>query len=140
MGYIDYIAIGIVIVLLSFLFWLTILFLKSDTEKRKKIIFKILVAIAIWIIFFTVDYIRTQKQKLPIFCSKLFGLFSYQDGGTVEYIGLGYKVIDFHSLLNGDEYPGAENTLFLERKYICPIYVTYGEAYRNIIYELQNEK
>ncbi len=93
-----------------------------------------------WIIFFTVDYIRAKNQKLPIFCSKLFGLFSYQDGGTVEYIGLGYKVISFKALLDEGMYPGWEGNLFLETKYICPIYTTYREAFIDVISNPPNKE
>lgn len=62
--------------------------------KSKKV--KILVIIVIvWLIFFSVDFIRAQNQKRPIFC---IGLPPFQDGGTREYLGLGYKVIKFHKI------------------------------------------
>ena len=35
-----------------------------------------------------------QKQK-PVFC---FIQNSYEDGGTIEYIGLGYKIIDYNAI------------------------------------------
>lgn len=62
--------------------------------KSKKV--KILVIIVIvWLIFFSVDFIRAQNQKRPIFC---IGLPPFRDGGTREYLGLGYKVIKFHKI------------------------------------------
>ena len=70
--------------------------------KSKKV--KILVIIVIvWLIFFSVDFIRAQNQKRPIFC---IGLPPFQDGGTREYLGLGYKVVKFHmvSYDRNDEY------------------------------------
>lgn len=113
-----------------FLIGLVILIIKSDSQKRKKILKIFLAVIFIWITFFTVDYIRVKKQKLPIFCSKLFGLFSYMDGGTIEYIGFGYKVIDFHQIVFGTE--GWENIYKLEEKYICPWNISKEEAFKKI--------
>ena len=54
------------------------------------------------IIFFVVDYNRVQKQEKPIFCIKN-PAGTYMDGGTVEYFGLGYKVIDFNTLAGFDD-------------------------------------
>ena len=73
-------------------------------EKMKKFI-KVLLMIIISIlilalIFFAVDYSRVQNGKKPIFC---ISLGMYLDGGTVEYFGLGYKVIDFSRLSGYDE-------------------------------------
>ena len=51
---------------------------------------------------FIVDYNRVQKQEKPIFCiENPAGEIS--DGGTIEYFGLGYKVIDFHTLAGFDD-------------------------------------
>ncbi len=67
-------------------------------KKRIKILLIILgVIILLGLIFFAVDYNRVQKQEKPIFCINYSTL---RDGGTKEYIGLGYKVIDFN-MLNG---------------------------------------
>ena len=62
----------------------------------------IVVIICMWLLFFTVDYIRVENQELPIFCIKSPG-GGYSDGGTMEYLGLGYKVIDFNRLNGYDE-------------------------------------
>ena len=72
----------------------------------KKTIKVIIVIIAIMVllslIFFVVDYNRVQKQERPIFCiQNPAGIIS--DGGTIEYFGLGYKVIDFHTLAGYDD-------------------------------------
>ena len=70
--------------------------------KKKLKIIGIIVAIIIilGVIFFTIDYDRVKKQETPIFCIKTA---TFLDGGTTEYIGLGYKVIDFNKLNGYDE-------------------------------------
>ena len=70
-------------------------------KKILKILLIIIVLIVIiTLTFFTVDYIRVQNGKRPIFCISLGG---YSDGGTVEYFGLGYKVIAFSRLSGYNE-------------------------------------
>ena len=68
-----------------------------------KILFIIVgIVVILGIIFFAVDYNRVQKQEKPIFCiQNPAGVIS--DGGTIEYFGLGYKVIDFHTLAGFDD-------------------------------------
>ena len=58
------------------------------------------IIIILGIIFFAVDYNRVQKQKRPIFSIK-YAIAN--DGGTEEYLGLGYKIIDFNMLNGYDE-------------------------------------
>ena len=58
------------------------------------------VIIILGIVFFAIDYNRVQKQEKPIFRIKAGTLL---DGGTVEYLGLGYKVIDFHTVAGFDD-------------------------------------
>ena len=70
-------------------------------KKFFKIIGVILSTIVVLgIIFFTVDYSRVQKQEKPIFCILKD---EANDGGTKIYLGLGYKVIDFHTLAGFDD-------------------------------------
>ena len=70
-------------------------------KKVIKILLIIIVLIVVLaLIFFAVDYLRVQNDKKPIFCITLGG---YSDGGTVEYFGLGYKVIDFNRLSGYNE-------------------------------------
>ena len=60
------------------------------------------IIIILGLIFFGVDYNRVKNGENPIFCIRnLAGI--YMDGGTVEYFGLGYKVIDFNMLNGYDE-------------------------------------
>lgn len=60
------------------------------------------IMVVLGILFFVVDYNRVQKQEKPIFCiQNPAGIIS--DGGTTEYFGLGYKIIDFHTLAGYDD-------------------------------------
>lgn len=52
--------------------------------------------------FFIIDSSRVSKQLKPIFCIKN-PAGTMNDGGTIEYFGLGYKVIDFHTLAGFDD-------------------------------------
>ena len=54
------------------------------------------------LIFFAVDYNRVKNQEKPIFCIQ-HPAGVIMDGGTIEYFGLGYKVIDFNMLNGYDE-------------------------------------
>lgn len=105
----------------------------SNSDKNKKIFLEILkIAIVIfilWSLIFSVDYFRVKNDKLPIFCFKLSGLM---DGGTIYYIGIGYKVIDFHALSERLE----DVPHIIEKKYICPWSVTYEEALEKVKEEL----
>lgn len=85
-----------------------------------KKILKVLIVIllVIWIIFIGVDYIKYKNNKKPIFA---FFPVTYLDGGTTEYLGLGYKVIYFNRI--DDEQLGNEF------KYMGPIWVDYDYAY-----------
>ena len=72
-------------------------------KKGIKICFSIIgMILVLGIVFFVVDYNRVQKQEKPLFCIKN-PAGTYMDGGTVEYFGLGYKVIDFNTLAGFDD-------------------------------------
>ena len=60
------------------------------------------VIIILGLVFFAIDYNRVQKQEKPLFCIQ-HPAGVIMDGGTVEYFGLGYKVIDFNRLNGYDE-------------------------------------
>lgn len=65
-------------------------------KKGIKIFAIILVTIIILgIVFFIIDYNRVKNSNTPMFCINTGTL---RDGGSVEYLGLGYKVIDFNTL------------------------------------------
>ena len=72
-------------------------------KKGLKIILIILgILVLLALIFFAVDYNRVNNNEKPIFCIKNpAGML--KDGGTIEYYGLGYKVIDFHTIAGFDD-------------------------------------
>ena len=70
-------------------------------KKAIKVLFIILgVIIILGLIFFAIDYNRVKNGENPIFC---INTATANDGGTKEYLGLGYKVIDFNRLDGYDE-------------------------------------
>lgn len=69
-------------------------------KKLKGILIIVGILVLLAIICFCVDYSRVKKQEKPIFC---INLATYRDGGTKEYYGLGYKVIDFNRIDGYDE-------------------------------------
>ena len=72
-------------------------------KKILKVVAGILgIIVVLGIVFFTVDYNRVKNQKKPIFCIKS-PAGGIMDGGTIEYFGLGYKVIDFHTIAGFDD-------------------------------------
>lgn len=71
-----------------------------------KRVFKILlviigIIILSGLIFYMADYFRIINNKEPIFCILEDEV---NDGGTKIYLGLGYKIIDFHKIKDEDEY------------------------------------
>lgn len=72
-------------------------------KKVLKITFIILeIIILLTLIFFIIDYSRVKNGQRPIFCIPHLG-GTIKDGGTIEYFGLGYKVIDFHTIAGFDD-------------------------------------
>lgn len=69
-------------------------------KKLKGILIIVGILVLLALICFCVDYSRVKKQEKPIFC---INLATYRDGGTKEYYGLGYKVIDFNRIDGYDE-------------------------------------
>ncbi len=68
----------------------------------KKLLTVLLVIVLVAFVFLTIDILRAKKGKRPMFCIPN-PAGAYKDGGTVEYLGLGYKVIDFNMLNGYDE-------------------------------------
>ena len=60
---------------------------------NKNIKKKILALLILWGCFFTTDYILLQYNKGPFFC---IPIITHKDGGTVEYYGIGYKIIKYN--------------------------------------------
>lgn len=96
-------------------------------KKGIKVLLIIIVMILILgLIFFAVDYNRVQKQEKPIFCIR-YAIAN--DGGTEEYIGLGYKVIDFNMLSGYDKIQ--IGSLFMKYEDFENEYNTYKEELQN---------
>ena len=85
------------------------------------------VIIILGLTFFTVDYNRVQKQEKPIFCVKDA---IANDGGTEEYLGLGYKVIDFNRYNGYDEMK--IGSWFMKYEDFEDEYKEYGSAVEEI--------
>lgn len=69
-------------------------------NKVKVILVVIFVIVILGFIFYAVDFNRAKNNQKPLFCIKTGTLL---DGGTIEYLGIGYKVIDFHTLAGFDD-------------------------------------
>ncbi len=65
-----------------------------------KIIVILGILIILGMILFAIDFIRVDNNKSPILCIQVK---SYEDGGSIEYIGFGYKVIKYVDLENNKE-------------------------------------
>lgn len=96
---------------------------KSNLQPKKTFFMKLIIPSIIWIGIFSIDYARCQNNSRPIFCTSFNSLITAQDGGTVVYWGIGYKVFDF-------------NRADLKCKYICPIFTDYRTAYNKELKKL----
>lgn len=71
----------------------------QETKARriwKKILNIIFTIIIVIIAIITIDYVRVAKfEYTPLFAIRTN---TYKDGGTTEYYGLGYKVIDYNQI------------------------------------------
>ncbi len=63
-------------------------------KKIKALIISLLIIITIILIFFAIDIYRLRINKEPIFC---INTITYRDGGSKEYLGIGYKIIKYNS-------------------------------------------
>ena len=83
--------------------------MENYTTKKKEKCFKFnksqVIALGCVIIIFisvlSIDIYRLKQNLEPIFCIKIG---AYSDGGTKEYLGLGYKIIDYNKLDGYDGY------------------------------------
>ena len=82
----------------------------------------LIILVMLGIIFYTIDKNRAREGQKPMFCIPI-GM--YLDGGTIEYIGLGYKVIDFNKMEDI-----VDNTMnYYTKVHIGSIFMTYESAY-----------
>lgn len=104
-------------------------------NKKIKVILTIVLIniIILGLIFFVVDYNKVKKQELPVFCVYID---TYHDGGTIEYLGLGYKVIAFH------KFDMEEDTGYHDKIHIGSWFMTYKSALnkKNNISATKNEE
>ena len=107
-------------------------------KKALKIVLILLaIIIVLGIICYAVDYNSVKEQKLPIFC---IPMTIYSDGGTMEYWGLGYKVIDFNRLYT-DETPDWEkeaNSKICIGSFFMDYHDAYQKARQGITIEIKN--
>jgi hypothetical protein len=61
--------------------------------KKIKVIGSII--LVIWLIFSIIDFSLARANRTPIFA---IPIIAYKDGGSIEYYGLGYKVIKYVKL------------------------------------------
>lgn len=76
-------------------------------KKKYKII---ILLFGIWLVFITTDSMLSKWNQRPIFS---LPIVHYKDGGTIEYYGLGYKIIQYRSINNkmtGEK--GRKDTVF----------------------------
>lgn len=58
-------------------------------KKHKKIIYILSFILVVWMVFFIIDYTRTNQNERPIFALKMS---TYDDGGSEKYVGIFYTV------------------------------------------------
>jgi len=75
------------------------------TKRRSRIIGVILI---IWIAFLITDFSLAKKNKSPVFA---IPVIKHKDGGSIEYYGLGYKVIKYVNF-SVERGPEVENVAF----------------------------
>ena len=68
---------------------------------KRKILILLVLVLMISISFALVDNLRIRMEQDPIFA---FPLYQLKDGGTIEYYGLGYKIIDYNTIEGKNEY------------------------------------
>ena len=83
------------------------------------IVVSILIIFITLIIFGCVDYTKYKNNEEPIFC---FIKNKLEDGGTKEYIGVGYKIIYFHRIEGVSSYYGGSH--------FVPIWKDVDELYK----------
>jgi len=89
----------------------------------------ILLLATCFFIFFIIDFSRAYENLPPLFCIEET---TVNDGGTVIYLGIGYKVIDFHVSLNGSD----EEAVYYDKTKIG----TYAMRYEDFKSEIEEYK
>ena len=71
--------------------------------KKRRIVIILTIVILLWLAVTFTDFYRVTRFEKPVF-SVLTD--SYDDGGSGEYIGLGYSIALEGNFMPEDEYPG----------------------------------
>ena len=87
----------------------------------KNVIIVIIGIMILAIIFGFIDYNRYRNNQKPIFAFPM----TYMDGGSVEYVGLGYQIIYFNMI---------EDSMAIQKdgkiiKDMAPIWYTFDDSY-----------
>lgn len=89
-------------------------------RKNTKILIIVLAILVTIIVLALVDYNKVKSDNKPIFC---FAQNKLDDGGTIEYIGLGYKIIAFHKIEGISSYYGGVHAV--------PLFIQTNQVYKN---------
>lgn len=79
------------------------------------IVSSLFIIIILCLTTYTIDKNRISEEKDPIFVIKTQGL---KDGGSIEYTGLGYRIIKWNIVSDDGFYTGYEVSTFPNLKYI----------------------
>ncbi len=89
-------------------------------KKNTKILIIIFIILVSIVAFAVVDYNKVKNGNKPIFC---FIQNKLDDGGTIEYIGFGYKIIAFHKIEGISSYYGGVH--------VAPLFIHTHQIYKN---------
>jgi len=64
-------------------------------QKRKKRLIVISIILFLWLVMLSTDIILAEKDHAPVFYARTV---SYDDGGSIKYIGLFYQVYHVKSM------------------------------------------
>ncbi len=69
-------------------------------KRIKRLLLILAILVFLWLVMIGVDFFRIQNNSNPIFC---FHIATYDDGNSLEYLGLGYKVFRVQTDPNFDQ-------------------------------------
>lgn len=91
---------------------------------KKKLKYFLIIFIILNLLLFISDIINVQRQTSPL---KILNISGYNDGGTEEYLRLGYKIIDFRCMISTKE-----KIYIAHYVYMCPWFTSYNEAWNSV--------
>lgn len=102
-------------------------FLKLSKKQKAYILLINECFILVFSSIFLTDCIKVQNQEKPVFYLQSLAL---QDGGTVEYECLGYRIIKYHKIIDDYEYSG-----YFTGTYICRFQKNENTLFRELFKE-----